>query len=101
MENMSYKENLKFFNNLKEDIAQCLEKGHTIKAFLKNQYGITNVMDYEFEDLKDKDCKDYNFENVRGNVQLMAGNIRTSKESEELIDEVIAYDYSALLSYKP
>lgn len=98
---MGYKENLKSFNNLKEDIAECLKKGHTIKAYLNKHFGITNIRDYEFESLKEKDHKDYNFENVRGNAQLLAGNIITVKEAEQLIDEVINYDYSALLNYKP
>jgi hypothetical protein len=71
-----------------------------VEEFLKTEYGIENVMDYEFDDLKDKDRSDYIVLNVRGNMQLRKGQIRTVKESDERFNRVSNLDFERLLRHK-
>ena len=96
-----YNKSLNFLENLKEDIADCFKRGNTIDAYLKNEYGITNIMNYEFPDLKEKDVADFSFNKVRGNTRLMGGMIRSYKESQSIIDRVINFDFAAVLDYRP
>jgi len=89
-----------FSKNLEEDIKKYLAEGKTIEAFLKARYQITDLKDLDF-DLKDKAEENFGFQRVRGSVNLMMGNIRTYKESQELIEEVLSYDLKSLINYKP
>jgi hypothetical protein len=85
-----------FAEMLRADIEECFREGNTIEAFLKNQYGIMNVMDHEFSDLKDKKQSDFHFNKIRGNTRLMEGNIRTYMESQEFMDKALSNDFAKL-----
>ncbi|RYU89418.1 hypothetical protein EWM62_13915 [Mucilaginibacter terrigena] len=89
-----------FSKNLEGDIQKYQAEGKTIEAFLKARYQITDLKDLDF-DLKDKDESQFGFQKVRGSVNLMMGNIRTYKQSQDLIEEVLGYDLESLINYKP
>ena len=76
-------------------------KSDPFEEFLRTEYGIDNIMEYEFDDLKDKDRSDFLVSLVRGNMQLKKGEIRTFKESEERFHRVRNLDFKRLLDYKP
>ena len=89
-----------FSKNLEEDIKKYLTEGKTVEAFLKARYQVTDLRELDFG-LKDKNQDDFSFQRVRGSVNLMMGNIRTYKESQELVEEVLGYDLKSLINYKP
>jgi hypothetical protein len=89
-----------FSKSLEEDIVKYIAEGKTVESFLKAKYHITNIKDLDF-DINEKDHNEFGFMKVRGNVNLMMGNIRTYKESQKIIDEVLNYDFESLINYKP
>jgi len=68
-----------------------------LEVYLKNEYGIDNVMTYEFDNLRNKDRSNFDVSQVRGSLMLKQGRIRTFAESEERFNKVAA----RLQKYKP
>ncbi|SFA54835.1 hypothetical protein SAMN04488511_11423 [Pedobacter suwonensis] len=86
-----------YLKNLKEDIAECYRNGNTIEAYLRNEFGITDIMKSEFPDLKDKNVEDFDFNRVRGNTKLMQGKITTYKQAQEMLDKVLNFKMPAVV----
>lgn len=82
-----------FLNNLREDILKSIDDDPKLDKFFAAKYGVQNVMDIDFPDLKDKDISDFNFDKVRGNTRLMEGLITTHKESSLFLDKVQKFQF--------
>jgi len=64
-------------------------KKNSMELYLKEEYGIDNVLDYEFVDLRQNRDFEYDVSSVRGSVQLQLGKVRTYKQYMDRLNMVV------------
>jgi len=85
---------------IQADIDRYVSEGKTLDAFLMAKCHVNSLKELDF-DIRNKEIDNFGFEKIRGSVNLIMGNIRTFKESQDLVNEVLAYDFGPAINYKP